>query len=264
MITASESLTKLLYENSSIRIGAGCTIEYNMNSLLDNISVDYDNAIESGYLIDGTTINPFKKLFPIDSIAKPFRPIESGVKYYIMWNADLNAHAYSEFNTLPYPKSTQPRLYYPAVTNFYKYWVTPVNSTFNITARYIQSSATVSEAYSTGPTAPYPNRVVYTTTTKHGFSEGQSVSISGSSALDLSGTISAILSPTQFLIENPIAATTSTGGTATLSSPTKAALANKIVIRYEKYHKIPDNCTVKITYSDNTHNYHLLLTSNIG
>lgn len=257
MITASESLTKVIYENSSIRIGAGCTLEYNMNSLLDNISIDYDNAIESGYLIDGTTINPFKKLFPIDSIAKPFRPTESGVKYYIMWDADLNAHTYSEFNSFPYPKSTQPRMYYPAVTNFYKYWVTPVNSTFNITARYIQSSATISEAYSTGPNAPYPNRVVYTTTAKHGFAAGQTVTIAGGTALNSanlsSGVISSILSPTQFLIEDPVAVATSTGGTATLSTPTKAALANKLVIRYEKYHKIPDNCTVKITYSDNTH-----------
>lgn len=255
MISSTSSLTNLLYENSSVKISAGCTVEYNMNNLLDNIVATYDSAMEENYSKspDGR-INVFKKLFPIDSILKPFRPIESGVKYYIMLSDDITANPYVDYRTVPYPKSEKPRMYYPGTTNFYKYWVTPENGEVDVTVRYVQESATISESYSTGPSVsgqntPYPDRVIYTTTSPHGFTAGQSVTISGSTALNLSGTIASILSPTQFILENSIAATTATGGTATLSSPTKAALANKIVIRFEKYHKLPSTCSVAIDYA---------------
>lgn len=256
MISSTNDLTSLLYSSSTVKTSAGCLIEYNMNSLIDNIVIDYDSSIESKYFTAQSTINPFKKLFPIDSVVKPFRPQQSGVKYYILWDADINANPSSSFSKFPYPKNSQPRMYYPATTNYYKYWVTPVDSTFDITLRYIQSSATIASAYSSGPTAPYPNRIIYTTTAKHGFVAGQTVTITGGTSAVLrlqNKKISSILSPTQFLIEEDnIPEATSTGGVATLSEPTKPALANKIVVRFEKYHKIPANCTIKVTYDDNT------------
>ena len=259
MISASENLQRVLYETSSINIGTACTIEYNMNNLLDNIVVTYASSLESQYATtpDGR-INVFKKLFPIDSIVKPFRPTNSGVKYYIMLQQDFEANPPADYKILGYPKDTKPRMYYPATTNYYKYWVTPENGEVDLTVKYIQSSATIASAYSSGPDADsYPNRAIFTTTAPHGFRAGQQVVISGgtSTALRFGGaqqTIATIVSPTQFMIETNIATTTSTGGTATLSSATKPALANKISVRFEKYHKVPTTCSLEITYSDNT------------
>lgn len=260
MINVSESLNKVLYEDSTIKFGAGCTIEYNMNNLLDNISVSYSDSLDQYYpTIVNSRVNVFKRLFPIDSIVKPNRPEKSGVKYYIMlendFNGDAGANIPDNYRNPAYSISTKPRMYFPATTNVYKYWVTPENQPVDITVRYIQHTATISEAYSTGPSAVnYPNRVVYKTTTAHGFSAGQTVTTSGGTGLNLTGTIDSIISPTEFLIlvDNNIAAATSTGGTATLSSPTKAALANKVVVRFEKYHKAPSTCDLTITYADNS------------
>lgn len=259
MISATSQLTNLLYSSSSIKIGSACTLEYNMNTMLDNIVVTYAESLEDYYptTTDGR-INLFKKLFPIDSIAKPNRPIESGIKYYIMLSNDISAYPYEDYRNFPYPKDSKPRMYYPATTNYYKYWVTPENQAVDITIRYIQHTATIASAYSTGPevvgeNTPYPNRVIYTTTSPHGFTANQTVSISGGTALNLSNqTIATIVSPTQFMIENTVAKAESTGGTATLSSPTKPALANKIVVRFEKYHKVPTTCDLVITYADNS------------
>ena len=53
---------------------------------------------EPGQLI---RINPFKKLFPLDSILKPFRPVLPGVKYYINLTSDHEGsnkfYDYSDF-----------------------------------------------------------------------------------------------------------------------------------------------------------------------
>lgn len=270
MIAADKSLVKVLYKDSTVKTAAGCLIEYNMNTLLDNILVKADLPLEQSYLkTEDGKINMFKQLFPIDSIVKPFRPEKSGIKYFILLNGDLQAveNRTREYDEKAYPVDNTPRLYYPAVTNSYKYWVTPENSTFDITVNYVISSATIESAYSTGPeisgvNQPYPERVVYTTTSPHGFAEGQVVSISGGTALNLSNqTISSILSPTQFLIQNNVAATTSTGGTATLSAPTKPALSNKVVVRFEKYHLLPSSCKVLVTYSDNTNSGELTFAS---
>lgn len=270
MIAADKPLLKVLYQDSSVKIGAGCLVEYNMNNLLDNILVE--SSVSQTYLTteDGK-INMFKQLFPIDSIIKPNRPENSGVKYFILWPNDLTdpSNLSKEYNTKPYPTSTAPRIYYPAVTNYYKYWVTPENSTFDITVNYVISSATISSAYSTGNADTYPNRVVYTTTSPHGFNQGQTITISGGTSLNLAGvqTISSVVSPTQFIVTNSTAATTSTGGTVTLvnssgtPTPTKHALANKVVVKFEKYHLLPSSCKVQITYTDNTNSGELTFSS---
>jgi hypothetical protein len=74
---ASDELKKVLKTSHAIKINAGCLIEYNLNSMVNNITVTGP---------DYKTINntqPFKKLFPLDSIVKPIRPELAGIKYYI-------------------------------------------------------------------------------------------------------------------------------------------------------------------------------------
>ena len=263
MITASQDLKNIFYRSTTVNIAAGCTIEYNMNSLLDNITIsttildsDYINTITPGSG-DTIRINPYKKLFPIDSVLKPFRPIDSGIKYYIGLASDhAGSNIFYDYRTLPYPSSS-PRVYYAGLTNAYKYWVAPVNTGINATVKYVQSSATVTEAYATG------QKVVYKTSQDHGFTIGQRVTITGSgnSSFNLTNqVISGIPSSKTFYVTNSLSSASVTGlsKTATLvnssgvATPTKPALANKIIVSFEKYHALPATCSIVITYNDNT------------
>jgi len=273
MITAVPSsnnttVQNLFKQQSSVKINTGCTIEYNMNSMLDNITVTYPSTMDQYYAksADGK-INTYKKLFPIDSIIKPFRPLFSGVKYLIWTNlqTDTPANSFYAPRTLIYPRATSPqtdgyesaattlypRLYYPGVTTSYKYWVTPINQNADLTVNYSILSATIKEASSSGAI------VTYKTLNNHGFSSGQTVTITGlsTSSFNLSSSVIASTpSPTSFTI-----ASSATGAwareqsaTATLSAPTKPAVSNKIVARFEKNHAFPSNYTMTITYSDST------------
>lgn len=266
MIAASNDLKNIFYNSRTVNIGAGCTIEYNMNTLLDNITIsttatdaDYiDDVVENpGQII---RINPFKKLFPLDSVLKPFRPVNSGIKYYIQLDADhQGANRFLDYRTTPYTTAypaDRPRVYYPGVTTYYKYWLTPQDTGVNVTVKYVQSTATISEAYATG------EKVVYKTTADHGFTQGKRVTITGSGNANFNLTnhvISSVPDSRTFSVVNSLAEATFTGTkTATLvntsgtATPTKPALANKIVIRFEKYHSLPATCSVVITYNDNT------------
>ena len=173
------SLENVFYNDTTIKTQVGATIEYNMNSLIDNITVtstitdtNYTSTIDNW--VNGKP-NPFKKLFPIDSVIKPFRPINPGINYYILGPNQSKGTPLSFDNpkTNLYP-DTKPRVYYPGITTSYKYWVTPVNSNLNLTVNYVNSNNT------------------------------------------------------------------------------KLALANKIVIKFEKFHNLPSSYIVVITKSDDT------------
>ena len=74
---SSPTVKTLIEQNTTIQTNIGCTIEYNMNSMVDNITVvgtDYVRA-------DGA--KPYQKLFPASSVVKAFRPLGAGVKYGI-------------------------------------------------------------------------------------------------------------------------------------------------------------------------------------
>jgi len=262
------TVQNLFKQQSSVKINTGCTIEYNMNSMLDNITVTYPSTMDQYYAksADGK-INTYKKLFPIDSIIKPFRPLFSGVKYLI-WTklqTDTPANSFYAPRTLTYPRATSPqtdgyesaattlypRLYYPGVTTSYKYWVTPINQNADLTVNYSILSATVKEASSSG------SIVTYKTLNNHGFSSGQTVTITGLStaAFNLSSSVIASTpSPTSFTIASSATGAWSReqSATATLSAATKPAVSNKIVARFEKNHAFPSNYTMTITYSDAT------------
>lgn len=271
MITASSQLKDVFYNNSSIKIGTGCTIEYNMNSLLDNLRVTYDSSLETFYpkMEDGRT-NIYKKLFPVDTIIKPFRPLYSGVKYLIWTTAQTDTPKNSFFSPrrTVYPKATAiesdgiesavttiyPRVYYPGVTTSYKYWVTPINKNADITILYSITTAPVVEASGTGPSVARP-LVTYKTSIPHGFMPGQTVTITGLSAFNLSNVqIYQVTSATSFNVQNSASGSwvRDASGTATLSAATKGAVSNKIVARFEKTHVVPSQYKFTITYTDNS------------
>lgn len=170
------NLENVFYNDTTIKTQVGAIIEYNMNSLIDNITVtstitdtNYTSTIDNW--INGKP-NPFKKLFPIDSVIKPFRPIIPGINYYIL-PANGTASNFDNPKNVTYP-DTKPRVYYPGITTNYKYWVTPINSNLNLTVNYVNSNNT------------------------------------------------------------------------------KPALANKIAVKFEKFHNLPSSYTIVITKSDNT------------
>lgn len=265
MISSSAELKGIFYKNTTVKTGVSAIVEYNMNQMLDNVLVNYSDSLEASYArSDDGKVNLFKKLFPVDAIVRPFRPVNSGVKYYISLPNDITSGSYDDYRVAPYSIGQKPRVYYAGVNNAYKYWVTPENGIVDVTVNYSISTATIVSAYSTGNANTYPNRVVYTTNKPHGFIVGNKVSITGNTAngLNLSNKeITAVPESNKFIVSDTVAATTGTGGTAVLRNlegtsniSSKPALANKIVVKFEKYHSIPQNFTadIIIEYSDST------------
>lgn len=249
----SPSLKTLLNTSQSLQINAGCFIEYNMNNMLDSISVSYPDDLEIFYKThvnsDGTVVdsfNKYRKLFPVDSVTKPVRPLNSGIKYFI-WTEDKTEVSENSFDSprvALYPDS-KARIYYPGVENQYKYWVTPIDKDADITVNYSVSTAKVTQAYFNGTS------VIYKTLFPHGFLSGMNVTIAGLtvSAYNLSNAlISNIIDQYTFEVASSAngAWAENQNGTATLSTATKPAVANKIVIRFEKFHDKPSSVSVKI------------------
>lgn len=264
MISTTQNVQKILYSNNSVNIGLACELEYNMNSMLDNITVEYGSSLTYPS-ING--INVFKKLFPVDSIVKPFRPINNGVKYYIMLNGDINStydsqtkQSYFSYQDLQYATFTKPRVYYAGLTNKYKYWVSPAAQPADITLNYTQSEVLISSAYSTG------SSVIYKTSKDHGLTTNLKVKISGftNSQFNFSGAVkqvASIISSTEFSINESISVASESGGglrkaqivnSEGTAISTKPALSNKIIVKFEKYHYVPATCNLTITYSNNT------------
>lgn len=119
MINKSESITAI----------PKCWIEYNMNDLIDGVTVRGPNGTDlnpagdlevSKTAEDGSTYKPFTKLFPITSIINPRRPEGSGIQYFIL--GDPSAQ-----KTIVYSadKAYTTRMYLPGSKTSYKYWVTP-------------------------------------------------------------------------------------------------------------------------------------------
>jgi hypothetical protein len=153
MIAGSANLKTLLYNSTNIKIGSGCYIEYNMNTMLDGVSAT-NNIADTSYtsqIVDAigqstwpsSRPNPYKKLFPVDSIIKPFRPTVSGIKYFILEKpvanggpTEIQKNTFSNYRSVSYPEN-QPRIYYPGESTYYKYWVTPKDTGVNITINYL-------------------------------------------------------------------------------------------------------------------------------
>ena len=161
MTTYSTNLKNVFKEDTTVQTGISAVIEYNMNSLIDGIKVTsaiadtaYKNQIKDadGNVADVKT-NPFSKLFPVDSIVKPFRPLNSGIKYFIIPPIGTN-YNFPSPTKLTYD-STKPRVYYPGYSTFYKYWISPKNTNADLTVTYKVSGSTVA-----GNKAALANKII--------------------------------------------------------------------------------------------------------
>ena len=125
-VYASPSAKTKLEQSTSLNLNVGCTIEYNMNRLVDNITVTGADIVKP----DGS--KPFKKLFPVDSIIKANRPNGAGVKYGI--TGDVSAGTYRDPRASTYPLSY--RTYYPGADTYYKYWLSAISTGVDLTITY--------------------------------------------------------------------------------------------------------------------------------
>jgi hypothetical protein len=134
MIVVPNSAKDLISKSTTLSMGVGATIDINVNSMVDFTST----AITGNEykVIDGR--QPFKKLFPLDTIIKPLRPVSAGIKYGI--SGDVGNQTYGDPSTVTFKPSgqtttTKYRTYYAGSDTYYKYWVTPkdTNASINIT-----------------------------------------------------------------------------------------------------------------------------------
>ena len=124
MITASANLQNVFKQQSVINMTAGCTIEYNMN-MMTNLSES--NITGPAY----ATVNgkeAFKKIFPLDSIIKSYRPSYAGIKYGIFGDVSKSYNPatktgwdYKSPKDTTYPVAY--RTYFPGIDTTYKYWI---------------------------------------------------------------------------------------------------------------------------------------------
>ena len=207
------ALENVFYKNQTVVTDIACFIEYNMNALIDGVSVS-NIEVDSGYTSDAayraqisrkdpdddTKIIaypsdapiPFKKLFPLESVVQQFRPHSSGIKYIIPGIGDnlsvgVGGDKIDPYNTTEY-SLTKPRLYYPGISTAYKYWVGAKNKKIALRVTYKHDNTSWTASKNKG-SIPVGN---------------------------------------------------------------KNALANKIVIRFNKHHSRPASAQVIITKSDNT------------
>jgi hypothetical protein len=133
MINLDPAAKTILEENRTISTSAGALIEYNMNRMVDYI----DATSTADY---GDLTNSYKKLFPIDTIYKPNRPMLPGIKYliYTVNNTD------TPNDTFISPREVNPigtRLYYPGNSMTYKYWLGPKDEDISIDISYFLDEA---------------------------------------------------------------------------------------------------------------------------
>ncbi len=138
MIPVSTATRDLLKKGYSISTSAGATIEYNLNSMVENVSATSD-AMTNNYSV------AFKKLFPIDTIYKPFRPLSPGIKYLVHTTNSTDTPKDSFENPRDVSLGTKPRLYYPGPDIVYKYWLAPKDTNINISVNYFVDDTVTSE-----------------------------------------------------------------------------------------------------------------------
>ena len=129
MIPLTTTAKNTLEQNTSVTYGSSLVFEYNMNSMVDNITVSGATITKTDS--SGATYTPFKKLFPADSIIKPFRPRGAGLKHAISGDVDSgwkNPKSLSNTNNF--------RVYYPGVDSAYKYYVSPISTGLDVTVSY--------------------------------------------------------------------------------------------------------------------------------
>jgi len=129
MFPVPSGANTLLEQGTSITYKSKCLFEYNMNSMVDNITVTGAQVTKTDAA--GNTYQPFKKLFPVDSIVKPFRPNGAGIKYAISGDVDSGWRSPKSLTYTP-----NFRIYYPGPDTFYKYYVSALGTGIDVTINY--------------------------------------------------------------------------------------------------------------------------------
>ena len=129
-VAVDQKVVDVFEKNTSISMNVGATIDINLNSMIDWNNVTTPVTGNADTVINGRT--PFKKLFPIDTVIKPNRPLSAGVKYAI--SGDITANSFKDPKTTPYQVNY--RTYYPSKDTYYKYWVSPKDTNANLTVSY--------------------------------------------------------------------------------------------------------------------------------
>lgn len=134
MASTDTDLLNHLYSSHTIQSGTKCLIEYNMNSMIKDIVVESSGE----YTSNGN--KPYKKMFPAESVIAPFRPLNSGAKYYI-YTSSGDTGGTGEPGTfqrskVAVPSTSIPRLYFAGANNYYKYWISAINTNASITIKY--------------------------------------------------------------------------------------------------------------------------------
>jgi hypothetical protein len=129
-VIVDPKVTDIFEKNTSISMNVGATLDINLNTLIDWDKVTNPVTGNADTVINGRT--PFKKLFPIDTVIKPNRPLLAGVRYAI--SGDIAGNSFKDPKTTPYQVNY--RTYYPSKDTYYKYWVSPKNTNANLTIAY--------------------------------------------------------------------------------------------------------------------------------
>lgn len=130
MFPLTTNAKNAIEQSVSVSYKSACIIEYNMNSLVDNITVSGADITKTDAA--GNTYTPFKKLFPVDVIIKPFRPYGAGIKYGI--SGDISSGDYRDPRAISYDKNF--RLYYPGADTSYKYYLSGKGLGLDVTITY--------------------------------------------------------------------------------------------------------------------------------
>jgi len=173
MISVDQKVTDAVNKNYSLDMNIGATMDINCNTL-----IVFEDADVTGYTY--ATINdkqPFKKLFPAESIIKPFRPQGCGIKYAI--SGDIaTAGTWADprnYKYIPSAGNTY-RTYYPSKDLYYKYYVTQLNGNATLNVRYYTASASVSSANKQVPA----NKIVLKFELAHATPSSWTVLVNGS------------------------------------------------------------------------------------
>ncbi len=128
MITASAALQNVFKNNAAVRIQSGCTIEYNLNDMVNNIAVTNTPtyATIQGY-------KPFTKIFPASSVVEPNRPEKCGIKYTVLGDS-YTLNEFKDPKVTKYEKNF--RSYIPGVDTSYKYYLSNRDSALQLNAVY--------------------------------------------------------------------------------------------------------------------------------
>jgi hypothetical protein len=129
-VTVDPKVKDIFEKSTSISMNVGATLDINLNTMIDWDKVTTPVTGNADTIINGRS--PFKKLFPIDTVIKPNRPLLAGVKYAI--SGDVTGGTFKNPTTTPYQLNY--RTYYASKDSYYKYWVSPKDTNASLSIAY--------------------------------------------------------------------------------------------------------------------------------